>query len=90
MAIQSNGGVVVATTAVPIAAGVNFAIVGANVIITNGAAAIAVGPTPGVTMGTGLLIAANATVQIPGVRAGDQLWAICATTSTISYLITSN
>jgi hypothetical protein len=88
MAVQS-GQATVATAAKPIATGNNFAHTPATVVIANGAAVIAVGGDATVTTTTGLLVAANTTVSIP-LRAGEALWAISATSSTVSYIVTGN
>lgn len=58
-----------------------------KVWVTNGAAAVAVGGS-GVSMTNGLLLAANQTVGPLQLGAGESLYAVCATSSTVSWLQT--
>jgi hypothetical protein len=80
---ESSGQTAVATTAVLIGTTGN----GADIVLdlTNGSAVIAVGG-PSVTMLTGELIPANAERQFH-LSGDDALYAICATSSTVSWLI---
>ena len=58
-----------------------------KVWVTNGAAVIAIGASSNVTMTNGILLAANATFPGPiQLGAGESLYAICATSSVVSWL----
>lgn len=58
---------------------------GTILIIINGAAAVALGPS-NVTTGTGFTLAVNAGPITVELGSGEQLFAICGTTSTLQVL----
>lgn len=71
----------VGTTSVQIAAGAG------KHTITNGAAVVALGTTSAVTTSTGLLVPANATLNLElGGVTGGSIFAICASSSVVSTL----
>jgi hypothetical protein len=57
------------------------------VVLSNGAAVVYVGG-PGVTTGTGLPIQINGIINI-GALGNSPLWAVCATSTVLSYLTTT-
>lgn len=77
--------VVVATSATALNSPDTDTVGGTTLIITNGAAAIALGAS-GVTTGTGFTLAANAGPIAMQLGPGEQLFAICGTTSTVQVL----
>lgn len=77
--------VAVATSAVALNATETDTVGGTTLIISNGAAAVALGPSS-VTTGTGFTLAANAGPITVELGYGEQLFAICATSSTVQVL----
>lgn len=82
----SSAQVVVGASAVELSAAESGAVSGSKLVITNGAAVVFLGDA-GVTTATGLSVAVNATLTVP-LNDGERLYAICATTSTVSVLRT--
>lgn len=77
--------VAVATSAVALNAAETDTVGGTTLLIINGAAAIALGPS-NVTTGTGFTLAANAGPVTVELGSGEQLFAISATSSTVQVL----
>lgn len=82
----SSAQVTVATSAVELSGAESGPVVGSTLVITNGAAVVFLGDAT-VTDATGLSLAANATLTVK-LNNGERLYAICATTSTVSVLRT--
>jgi hypothetical protein len=77
--------VVVGSSAVSLLPAETDTVSGSTIMITNGAAVIDLGG-PTVTSGNGYSVAANAVVGPIQCAGNEQLYAICATSSTISIL----
>lgn len=81
----SSAQVAVGTSAVELSVA-ESGVAGSTLVITNGAAVVFLGDAS-VTTTTGLSLAANATVTVE-LNYGERLYAICATSSTVSVLHT--